>query len=95
MLPALLLPECLWPCTLQPRWAPSCLGGLGGSGDLLTSDTASERAEEVLTVWDSTSVPRCQSQNCTLPKESEVTIVLLARKTTLQTTHSRCTFCTW
>lgn len=60
-----------------------------------TSDTASERTAEVLTVWDCSSVPRSQSQNCTLPKESEVTTVPLERKAMLHTMHSRFTFCTW
>lgn len=54
-----------------------------------TSDTASERTAEVLTVWDSSSVPRSQSQNCTLPNESELTTVPSDRKAMLHTTHSR------
>lgn len=53
------------------------------------SDTASERAAELLTVWESCSVPRSQSQNCTLPNESELMTVPLDRKAMLHTTHSR------
>jgi len=40
-------------------------------------------------VWESCSVPRSQSQNCTLPNESELMTVPLDRKAMLHTTHSR------
>lgn len=43
----------------------------------------------MLTVWDSSSVPRSQSQNCTLPNESELTTVPSDKKAMPHTTHSR------
>jgi len=84
----------LAPSPAAPSWAAPQLPGGDWRGSP-TSDTASERTAEVLTVWDSSSVPRSQSQNCTLPKESEVTTAPLERKAMLQMMHSRFTFCTW
>lgn len=69
--------------------------GRGDQGVSPTCDTASESTAEVLTVWDSASVPCSQSQNCTLPKESALTTVPLDRRVMAHTTHSRLAFSTW
>lgn len=90
----------LWEQTGNNRRAlqggSSCsLSARGDQGVSPTSDTASESAAEVLTVWDSASVPCSQSQNCTLPKESALTTVPLERREMAHTTHSRLAFSAW